>query len=103
MWRKLAVEQRLFDETGLVVGLQVLLQRGEIQLELLISGQEIRLNELCVEPVAEAIHGGAAEIHGAGQVQLLGVAEQVTVVPAGVEVDAEVGRVGDANVDQVQL
>ena len=99
MRRELADEQRLFDQRRLIVGLQALLQRGEVELELLVAGQEVGLEELRAEPVARLGHGTAAQLHRPRQVQLLGVAEQVAVVPAGVDVEAEVGRVGDSHID----
>ena len=70
--------------------------------ERLIAGQEVRLDELDAEIVAGPSHRVAAELDAGGEVELLGVAEQVAVVPADGGVDAEIGRVGRADIDRVQ-
>ena len=79
MRREFAVEHRLLDDTDLIVGLQALLQGDQVELELLVAGQEVRLDELSREAIAGLGHRRAAQVHGGCQVQLLGVAEQVAV------------------------
>ena len=70
---------------SLVVGVKALLHRAQIDLERLIARQEVRLDELGAHIVAGLLHRAAAELHAGGQVELLGVAEQVAVVPSGIE------------------
>ena len=48
------------------------------------------------------MHGVAAELDAGGEVELLGVAEQIAVVPADGGVDAEIGGIGRADIDRVQ-
>ena len=97
-----AVQRDLFQQRGLVVGLQGLLDGVEVEFKLLVAGEEVGLDELRADLIAGSDDGVAAGLVGGGQVQLFSVAEQVAVVPAGGEVDAEVGRVADADIDRVQ-
>ena len=76
--------------------------RAEVDLERLVARQEVRLDELGAHIVARLLHRVAAKLHAGGEVELLGVAEQVAVVPAGIEVDAKIGRIGRADVDRMQ-
>ena len=83
--RQLAVELDLLRQRLLVVGVQALLDRAEVDLQRLIARQEVRLDELGADIVAGLLHRIAAELDAGGEVELLGVAEQIAVVPADVE------------------
>ena len=82
MARQFSVELDLLRQRLLVIGFQALLDRAEIHLQRLIARQEVRFDELGANIVAGLRHGIAAELDAGGEVELLGVAEQIAVMPA---------------------
>jgi len=97
---ELAMERQAGAECGLVVGLEILPERAEVDMERLIAGEEVRLDELTREVVAEAAARVAAQSRGrGGEIELLGAAEQIAVAPGDFGDAAEIGRIGGGQSD----
>ena len=95
MRRQLSVERDFLQERILVVRLQALIDRIQIDFQRLVALQEIGFEELRAHRVAGPGHGIAAQLGRRRQVELFGVAEQIAVVPGGGEIDAQIGGVGE--------
>ena len=102
MRRQFSVERNFLEQCGLVVGLQALFNGVEIDFQRLVARQEVRFQKLRADLIAGPDDGIAAGLHRRRQVQLLGIAEQVAVVPGGGEVDPEIGGVGNAEIHRMQ-
>src|SRR5262249_2052207 len=90
------------EDRILVVRFELLLERADIELELLVAVQELGLHELRVQVVAEPGGRAAANAdYGCKQVELLGVAEQVAIAPGHFSACAEVGRKGGRETNDV--
>ena len=96
-----AVQQHVPEDRLLIIGIERLLYRAEIELQRLIARQEIRLDELAGQVVARLGLGAAAARKSGADIELLGIAEQVAVRPGRDGVNSEVGRVRGAERDGV--
>ncbi len=100
--RQFPVQRDLLQQRLLVVGLQALIDRIQVDLQRLVARQEVRLEELRADIVARLGDRIAAQLRPGRQVQLLGIAEQVAVMPGGGEIHPEVGRIRHRRIHRMQ-
>ena len=101
--RQFAVERDFLQQRVLVVGLQALFDGIQVELQVAGRASGNRASGTARRPGSpDWTTASPPSLVRRRQVQLFRVAEQVPVMPGGVEIDAQIGRVADTEVHRVQ-